>query len=73
MNSDLMLCDSKRSQKIFLAVFLLFLFSLVTAQTDSDTLPDAIVGNAGPLSGGSVQYYSANPVSYTHLTLPTKA
>ena len=70
MNSELMLCDSKRSQKIFLAVFLLFLFSLVTAQADSDTLPDAIVGNAGPLSGDSVQYYSANPSSVGYLSKP---
>ena len=70
MNSELRLCDSKRSQKIFLAVFLLFLFSVVTAQTDSDTLPDAIVGNAGPLSGGSVQYYSANPSSVGYLSQP---
>ena len=70
MNSELMLCDSKRSQKTFLAVFLLFLFSLVTAQADSDTLPDAIVGNAGPLSGDSVQYYSANPSSVGYLSKP---
>ena len=70
MNSELMLCDSKRSQKTFLAVFLLVLFSLVTAQADSDTLPDAIVGNAGPLSGDSVQYYSANPSSVGYLSKP---
>jgi len=70
MNSELMLCDSKRSQKTFLAVFLLFLFSLVTAHADSDTLPDAIVGNAGPLSGDSVQYYSANPSSVGYLSKP---
>ena len=73
MNSELMLCDSKRSQKTFLAVFLLFLFSLVTAQADSDTLPDAIVGNAGPLSGDSVQYYSANPSSVGYLSKPDSA
>ena len=70
MNSELMLCDLKRSLKIFLAVFLLFLFSLVTAQADSDTLPDAIVGNAGPLSGDSVQYYSANLSSVGYLSKP---
>ena len=70
MNSELMFCDSKRSQKTFLAVFLLVLFSLVTAQADSDTLPDAIVGNAGPLSGDSVQYYSANPSSVGYLSKP---
>ena len=70
MNPELMLCDSKRSQKTFLAVFLLVLFSLVTAQADSDTLPDAIVGNAGPLSGDSVQYYSANPSSVGYLSKP---
>ena len=70
MNSELMLCDLKRSLKIFLAVFLLFLFSLVTAQADSDTLPDAIVGNAGPLSGDSVQYYPDNPSSVGYLSKP---
>ena len=70
MNSELMLCDSKRSQKTFLAVFLLFLFSLITAQADSDTLPDSIVGNAGPLSGNSVHYYSSNLSSVGYLSKP---
>ena len=70
MNSELLVCDLKKSQLTFFAGFLFFLFFLINAQAESTALPDAIVGNAGPLSGNAVQYASTNPSSVGYLSTP---
>ena len=67
MNSELLIRDLKKSQLTFFAGFLFF---LINVQAESTTLPDAIVGNAGPLSGNAVQYASTNPSSVGYLSTP---
>lgn len=67
MNSELLIRDLKKSQLTFFAGFLFF---LINVQAESTTLPDAIVGKAGPLSGNAVQYASTNPSSVGYLSTP---
>jgi carboxymethylenebutenolidase len=40
------------------------------APTTGDQLPPAIVGNAGPLAGAAVGYYTADPKAQGYLSLP---
>ena len=70
MDSDLVVRDLKKLQLPFFVVFLVFLFFLIKAQAESDTLPDALLGNAGPLSGTPVQYYLADLSSVGYLAAP---
>ena len=70
MDSDLVVRDLKKSQLPFFVVFLVFLFFLIKAQGESATLPDALLGNAGPLSGTPVQYYLADLSSVGYLAAP---
>ena len=70
MDSDLVVPDLKKLQLPFFVVFLVFLFFLIKAQAESDTLPDALLGNAGPLSGTPVQYYLADLSSVGYLAAP---
>ena len=70
MDSNLVVRDLKKSQLPFFVVFLVFLFFLIKAQAESDTLPDALLGNAGPLSGTPVQYYLADLSSVGYLAAP---
>ena len=70
MDSDSVVPDLKKLQLPFFVVFLVFLFFLIKAQAESDTLPDALLGNAGPLSGTPVQYYLADLSSVGYLAAP---
>ena len=67
MNSESLVRDLKKLQLTFFAGFLFF---LINVQAESTMLPDAIVGNAGPLSGNAVQYASTNPSSVGYLSTP---
>ena len=67
MNSESLVRNLKKLQLTFFAGSLFF---LINVQAESTTLPDAIVGNAGPLSGNAVQYASTNPSSVGYLSTP---
>ena len=67
MNSEPLVRDLKKLQLTFFAGSLFF---LINVQAESTMLPNAIVGNAGPLSGNAVQYASTNPSSVGYLSTP---
>ena len=67
MNSESLVRNLKKLQLTFFAGSLFF---LINVQAESTMLPNAIVGNAGPLSGNAVQYASTNPSSVGYLSTP---